>query len=232
MCPVEELRFGDRWISLGEVPPVIRRPLSTAAALATIALTATACGDDDAPDPIPGTESSSTSSAPTEPTEPTETATTPSWEDDYTPKQIRAYEAALQRFESYEQRSEPIWAEGAATPAAEALFKDYFPSPQWQFLFHRLEDYEQVEVRSEGTAHVYWTRAKSITRDGLNVEIEQCVDYTSITNTQRGEAIEPDPWATHPRLRAIRLSKPEGYDWLIYQLSDATSEPRPQRCDR
>lgn len=211
---------------------MIRRPLVTATILAALTLGLTACGDDDAPDPIPRAEPSSTSSAPTEPTKPTETATTPAWEADYTPKQIRAYEAALQRFESYEQRSEPIWADGAATPAAEAVFKDYFPSPQWQFLLRRLEDYEQVEVRSEGTAHVYWTRAKSITGDGLNVEIEQCVDYTSITNTQRGKTIEPDPWATHPRLRVIRLSKPEGYDWLIYQLSDATSEPRPQRCDR
>lgn len=208
---------------------MIRRPLSTAAALATIALTATACGDDDAPDPIAGTESSSTSSAPTEPTEPTETATTPSWEDDYTPKQTRAYEAALQRFESYEQRSEPIWAEGKATPVAEAIFKDYFPSPQWQFMFQRLEDYEQVEVFVEGVPTVFWSRPISITKDGLNAVIEQCVDYAAVRVTQYGEKVESR--SDKPRLRTIRLSKPEGYDWLIYELSDATSKPRPERCD-
>jgi hypothetical protein len=206
---------------------VIRRPLATAAAFAALTLGLTACGDDDAPDPIPGTEPTRTSSAPTEPTE---TATTPSWEDDYTPKQIRAYEAALQRFESYEQRSEPIWAKGEATLAAQALFKEYFPSPRWQAYYQRLEDYEQVDVKFEGRATVYWSRPKSVTKNALNLEIEQCVDYSAITGSQNDTPVEPEAWAKEPRLRTIQLSKPAGYDWLIYNLVDATSSKRPKAC--
>lgn len=204
----------------------MKRTLITAIALA-LAGTVTACGDDGEPDAIPTSTSSGSPSA----AEPTETETTPSWEDDYTPKQVRAFEAALQQFESYEQRSEPIWAEGKATPTAEALFKEYFPFPRWQFVYQQLETYEEVDVKTEGLATVFWSRPTSISRNARNVEIEQCVDYTSIKNTQRGNAIEPERWATQPRLRRITLSRPAGYGWLIYELNDAASEPRPERCE-
>jgi predicted small lipoprotein YifL len=200
-------------------------------ALVAVALTGalTACGDNDKPDPIPDSESSTTSTS--SPTEPTETATTPPpWEDDYTPKQLQAYEAALQRWDSYEQRSEPIWAAGKATPVAEALFKEYFPSPQWQFYNERLADYEQVKVLVKGLATVYWSRPKLITKNALTVEIEQCVDYSSIKVTQYGK--EVGSTTAKPRLRTIQLAMPKGYDWLIYKLVDATSERRPRTCNR
>lgn len=203
----------------------MKRTLIAALALSLTA-TLAACGEDEDPDAIP--ESTPNSSSPT-PTEPSETQTTPSWEDDYTPEQLRLYEAALQRFESYEQRSEPIWAEGKATATARALFEEYFPSPLWQTYQSRLESYEQVVLTIEGSASVYWSKATSITKD--SVTIEQCVDYTSIKAYQDGELVEPEPWATEPRLRTIDLSKPEGYNWLIYTLTDSASTQRPGRCD-
>lgn len=87
---------------------MIRRTLSTLAAL-TLAGALAACSDA-AKDPEPKATDSTTSAAPTP------TPTEPTWQDAYTEKQLMGYEAALQRWESYLNRSEPIWAAGKATP--------------------------------------------------------------------------------------------------------------------
>lgn len=199
---------------------MIRRTLSTLAAL-TLAAGLTACSDDKK-DPEPQATDSTTSAEPT----PTE----PAWEDGYTEKQLAGYEAALQRWESYLDRSEPIWAAGKATPQAEDLFKEYFPDPNWRSLFNTLETYEQVEVKTEGQAEVYWSRATQISKDAKSVTIEQCVDYTAASTTQWGKPVQPYEWAKVPRTRTINLSKPEGYSWLIYDLQDAASKKRPKKC--
>lgn len=199
---------------------MIRRTLSTLAAL-TLAAGLTACSDDkDDPNTSP-TETPSSA----EPT-PTETA----WQDDYTAKQLKAYDAALQRWESYLQRSEPIWAAGKATPQAEDLFKEYFPDPAWRNQFEQLATYEEVEIKTTQQPEIYWSRAKRISKDLRGVRIEQCVLYSSGSTTQRGKPIESAKWATVPRLRTIELSKPKGFDWLIYGVTTAASKPRPERC--
>lgn len=196
---------------------MLRRATSVAAVLGALMATAACGGDDNSPATPPGTE---TSESPTESTEPTSTA--PAWEKKYTEKQLAAYDAALTRWETYENRSEPIWAEGKATDRAEALFKQYFPSPIWQGTYQRLVTYEGVEVQIEGLADVYWSKPKSISEDGLSVVIDQCVDYTTIKTTQRGKPAPPVAWQQKPNLRTITLEKPKGYDWLIYGVVDAT----------
>lgn len=200
---------------------MIRRTLSTVAALALAAGLA-ACSDDKK-DPEPKATDSTTSAEPT----PTE----PAWEDAYTEKQLDGYEAALQRWESYLDRSEPIWAAGKATPQAEDLFKEYFPDPIWRSVFQTLKTYEQVEVKTVGQAQIYWSKATEISKTARSVTIEQCVKYSAARTTQHGEVVEGSAWGDQPRIRRIHLSKPEGYGWLIYDLQDATSKKRPKRCE-
>lgn len=193
-----------------------------AAATTTVALlaTTTACGGgDDEPEATPSSSTPTTQSpSPTEPS-PTETA----WQDKYTEAQLDAYEAALSRYREYETRSEPIWAEGKATDRAEALFKQYFPSPLWQGQDRVLSSYEQGGVTRTGVADVYWSRAKSISDSGLSVVVNQCVDYGPIITEQNGKEAERPAWALKPNLRTISLEKPEGSDWLIYGVVDASS---------
>lgn len=197
----------------------LRRNASVLAVATALMLSATGCGGDDVPTAEP-TETT-TSATPTESTSPTETET--AWQDKYTEDQLDAYEAALSRYKEYETRSEPIWAEGKATDRAEALFKQYFPSPLWQGRLRTLAQYEQVDVQIDGLADVYWSRAKSISDSGRSVVIDQCVDYTTATVTQRGEPAPPVKWQQKPNLRTITLEKPDGHDWLIYGVVDASS---------
>lgn len=199
---------------------MIRRTLSTLAAL-TLAAGLTACSDDKK-DPEPQATDSTTSAEPT----PTE----PAWEDAYTEKQLDGYKAALQRWESYLDRSEPIWAAGKATPQAEDLFKSYFPDPSWRGVFQTLKTYEQVEVKVEGLAEVFWSKATEISKDGLNVTIEQCVDYSTIKVTQYGKPAAADK-NPGPKSRTIKLYKAKGHPWLILELHDATSKRKPKPCE-
>lgn len=193
-----------------------------AAATATVALlaTTTACGGgDDEPEATPSSSTPTTQSP--SPTEPSSTET--AWQDKYTEAQLDAYEAALSRYKEYETRSEPIWADGKATDRAEALFKQYFPSPLWQGQDRLLSSYEQGGVTRTGLADVYWSRAKSISDSGLSVVVNQCVDYGPIITEQNGKEAERPAWALKPNLRTISLEKPEGSDWLIYGVVDASS---------
>jgi hypothetical protein len=194
-----------------------------AAATATVALlaTTTACGGgDDEPEEATPSSSTPTTQSPS-PTEPSSTET--AWQDKYTEAQLDAYEAALSRYKEYETRSEPIWADGKATDRAEALFKQYFPSPLWQGQDRLLSSYEQGGVTRTGLADVYWSRAKSISDSGLSVVVNQCVDYGPIITEQNGKEAERPAWALKPNLRTISLEKPEGSDWLIYGVVDASS---------
>ncbi len=196
------------------------RRLATATATVALLATTTACGGgDDEPEGTPSSSTPTTQSpSPTEPS-PTETA----WQDTYTEAQLDAFEAALSRYREYETRSEPIWAEGKATDRAEALFKQYFPSPLWQGQDRLLSSYEQGGVTRTGLADVYWSRAKSISDSGLSVVVNQCVDYGPIITEQNGKEAERPAWALKPNLRTISLEKPEGSDWLIYGVVDASS---------
>ena len=197
-----------------------RRFKVVAVSIVLVAFTAACGGGDNGPEATPSSSSTPTSQSPS-PTEPSPTET--AWQDKYTDAQLSAFDDALSRYQEYETRSEPIWAAGKVTDRAEALFKQYFPSPLWQGRLRMLSSYEQVDVQVEGLADVYWSRAKSISDSGLSVVINQCVDYATVKVTQRGEAAQPVKWQQKPNLRTITLEKPEGFDWLIYGVVDASS---------
>ena len=199
----------------------------TVAAIA-LTLAATACNDSSSnePDPLPPETSTPTSSeTPTS----TPTKDPDAWRANYKPAQLKAYDAALQSWEEYETRSEPIWAKGKATPAAEQLFKEYFPHPIWIDYWERLKTYETAEVKTEGTPEVYWSKAKSITKSGSGVRIQQCVDYAAVVGTQNGKPVVRYPWMEKPQLRTIYLTQPDGYDWLIFGVVDI-SEGKSRPC--
>ena len=197
--------------------------------LGALAVSTAACAGD-SPETAPP-EGSATSATATSSTEPSPSPSTPAkdpdaWKVEFSPAQLDAYEAALRRFESYESRSEPIWAKGHATPAAERLFKEFFPHPTWISYWERLQSYERVKVKVAGTPTVLWSKAQSITTSGSGVRIQQCVDYTPVIRTQAGSSIERP--APKPQTRTIYLSRPDGYDWLIYgvvELHKGKREP-------
>lgn len=168
------------------------RPTATTAALcATLMLVAGCQSDvnDSEAQPLPPAESkSSTSPSKTSSPSPTETEPTePAWQDKYSQKEIVAYEEALDRYATYEQRSEPIWRRGEATPAAEELFQEYFFT--WQTQLRRLETYEQANVEIHGIPAVLDSRATRIelASDGQSVTIRQCVDFKPVATYQDSE---------------------------------------------
>ncbi|UUZ59588.1 hypothetical protein [Nocardioides sp. B-3] len=199
----------------------LRRCVTACVALAALAVFATACGGDTDPEssPTAGATSSATDNTPEVTTDTSPTPDPDAWRAKFDADQLSAYDTALQRWDSYESRSEPIWAKGKATPAAEKLFKEFFPHPIWVGQFEQLQTYEQYEVQIAGTPDVLWSRARSVTETGSGVVIMQCVDYRSTTTTQNGNPTQPIESRQKPVLREINLSKPEGYGWLIYAIN-------------
>lgn len=207
----------------------VRRYAFVGIALCALALSATACAGDDDPEAAPtdGATSSATDRTSEPTTEPSPTKDPDAWRAKFDAVQLEAYDTALQRWESYESRSEPLWANGEATPAAEELFKEFFPHPTWMDSWEKLQGYEQVKVKVSGTPVIYWSKAKSVTKSGSGVQIQQCVDYTPVQRTQDGEEI-PRP-APKPQVRTIFLSQPDGYDWLIYGVEELI-DGKPRTC--
>jgi hypothetical protein len=202
----------------------LRRNATPVLAAAVLMLGAAACGgESEKPQSEPRTPDASVS-----PTAPT--STPPAWEKKYTKKQLDEYEAALDRWEEYETRVEPIWSRGKATEAAGQLFQEYFPSPFWQKQYRLLQAHEEAGITLTGRARVLWSKPTRISANGLSVTIQQCVDYTTVTGEQNGQPIEQEAWARAPRLHTITLSRPKGHDWLVYGLHDSTSKKRPPRC--
>jgi hypothetical protein len=199
----------------------VRRHTVALVGVCALGLIASACGGDGPADPVPTSSPSPStvdgSSATPTPSLPT--SDPDAWRSDFTSAQLDAYDAALARWDAYEARSEPIWAAGRATPAAESLFKEFFPSPIWNDQLEQLRIYERYQVRIAGTPTVLWSRARSIGRAGSAVEIVQCVDYASTTTTQNGDPTEPIRSRKTPVAREISLSRPKGFDWLIYGIN-------------
>lgn len=186
-----------------------RSPLTgsvTGVLVVLISMVLASCSDDTEPAPIPDS-TSSTSESTVVPTD-----DEPSWEDDYTDKQLATYEDALARWTEYETKSEAIYAAGKATAEAEELFKEYYPSPVWESKFQALQAYERGNVRTDGLPTVRWSKATKVTENSAT--IRQCVDYTSVQTTQDGKRLDAP---AEPQVRDIHLSKPGGHDFLIYQ---------------
>lgn len=196
----------------------LHRTATTAALCAGLLLAAGCQSDGDGKaQPLPPIESSTSPSESTSPSpSPSTEPTTPAWQDKYSQKQIAAYEAALDRYATYEQRSEPIWRRGKATPAAEQLFKDYFEEGVWQTQMSRLRLYEEAEVKIAGTPEVLWSRPTRISTG--TVLIRQCVDYRPTETTQYGNPTKPVKSRQRPVIRLLGLTKDGSEPWLIYKF--------------
>jgi hypothetical protein len=207
----------------------LRRTVAIATALAGLTLTA-ACGGNDDPETLPPATTSPSSSSPAI----SPTPTTPAWESKFTKDQLAEYERALDRWTTYEQRSEPIWASGKATPAAEALFKEFFLNASGQY--HTLQTYELAKVKTEGTPKIYWSKATSISDPkkagtrGMSTVIQQCVNYRSRTVTAMGKPSELAKKFQRPLIREISMIKVGNVTWRIAGVDDL-SDRKAEPCD-
>ncbi len=207
----------------------VRRHAVAVVGVCALGLLASACGGDAPAEPVPtSSTSSSTDGSPSAtPTSSSPTSDPDAWRADFSAAQLEAYDAALARWDAYEARSEPIWAAGRATPAAEKLFKEFFPHPVWNEYWEQLKGYAAIDVSVAGTPQVLWSKAQSVSTSRTSVEIKQCVDYTPVVRTQAGEPISrPQP---KPQTRTIVLNRPEGYDWLIYAVEELV-QGKPKPC--
>ena len=181
-------------------------------------LVLTGCSDETNPDgsdePTPTAPITSTSPTPT----------TPAWQDEYSKKEIAASEAALDRFATYEQRSEPIWRKGEATPAAEQLFKEYFQEGVWQTQMSRLRLYEEAKVEVHGTPTVLQSRPTRIalSKQSESVTIRQCVDYSTVKGFQNDK--ETTKVTDVPQVRIVVSSRSvvgqREAPWLISRMRE------------
>lgn len=215
---------------LGKGSPLmtrIRRSITTAAILAGLALTVAGCGSDNEPNTLP-TESASSS---TPPPSSSPSPAAPAWQANYTSKQVKAYEEALQRWESYENRSESIWAKGKVTPAAEALFKDYFIV--WQNQLNTLRFYEQVGDKVVGLPTVIRSRPSEVTtfKGGINVTIQQCIDPSTV-KVEHAPGAQVQEKNVGPYIRRISLTKTDAKPYRVSELFDVTSGKKVKPCGR
>lgn len=198
---------------------------STAAAIA-LALAVSACnGGSDEPEPLPPETSAST------PTDtPTPTQDPDAWRTKFDPAELKAYDAALQRWEEYESRSEPIWAKGEVTPAAEALFKEYWST--WGVLLNRLQTYEKNGISISGTAKVLSSKAASINLSSAKrVVLKQCIDPSPITDLVNGEPPERQR-KLDPYVRTITLDRiTTTNQFMVSGVLDVTNAKKVKRCD-
>lgn len=190
---------------------LIRRPISTAVITIALAMTLTACGDEDTSG-IPTADTPAPSVTP---------SPTPTWAEDLTDAEIAEYEKALARLAAYEQRSEPLWAAGKATSAAQEIFRDYWVN--WSIPFYQLQQSEKVGVTTKGTPKVLWSRPTKIVayKGGVQVTLEQCIDPTTITvripdgATTEGQAID------YPYVRTVVMEQMRKKLYRVGELLDA-----------
>jgi hypothetical protein len=193
-----------------------RTGILVAVTFAGLVLTS-ACQSEAGPEPLPPAESSTTAAVTPRPS-PTQPA---SWESKYTPRQLRAYESALRRYQEYETRSEPIWRAGKATPQTRAFFKEYFLG--WFNQQRLLATYEQVEVRMFGLGRTLRSRPIRVAfaDDGESVTIKQCVDFSTTRTTQYGKKTKK--LTTRPQVRVVTLSRftrPSEAPWKITDVEN------------
>ncbi|MDR7254946.1 hypothetical protein J2X46_003948 [Nocardioides sp. BE266] len=161
----------------------MKRTVIAATALA-LAGTLAGCGGDDEPKADP---------SPTKSESPSATATTPepTWDDKFSPAQLRRYEAARDRWLEFWEAYTDAARTGADTPGLLRMFEKYSLVP----LSERsdfLDTYTRGGARLEVPPEVLWTNATKIT--AKTVTFNYCLDYTNarITNID-GRVTEHTP---------------------------------------
>ncbi len=197
----------------------MNRLRTVAAALATtgLILGLSACSSDDEPSETP----SSTKAAATTPA----ANIAPDWEAAYTPEQLAAYRQALARLDAYERDSQPIFAEGKASPQAKKILQEYFFT--YQYLWGSLQYLEKNNYKTTGAVKLLSSEATraEVSKDGGSVTIRQCVDASDTETTQNGKVVPSAYAARH--LREVVLSTPAGGG--EYLISQYENEDTP--CD-
>lgn len=199
---------------------------TTVAVCAAAVLVLAGCSEDaGSSEPPQGPATTTDSPRPTEPS-----VTEPAWTGEYTDDELQAYDAALRRWERYEQSSEPIWSRGRATAEAKALFSEYFYSPTDKFMFARLRSYEAASVKILGVATVLTSRPTRVMLrpDGGAVTIKQCIDPASVTVSERGETVSGG--VEHPFVRTVMMSQLKDGPFLVGSVDDA-STGKVRKCN-
>ena len=198
-----------------------------AALLAVSMLGVAGCGGSDQKNepasPTPSASPTSPSSPATE--EPGGPPT--GWEDKYSADELNAYNAALARWQRYNELTEPIYKAGRDTPEARKIIREY--ELQWRRAISDLvQYYDKGGLRNEVPPSSLWTQAISVSLnpDGTGtVIIEQCTDYRSAVVTKDGKPAE-GAIPKHPiTLLAVHMAKAKGNDWKVaaLKLADKTS---------
>jgi predicted small lipoprotein YifL len=184
----------------------LRQLITTCFVFSALTFALAACGSKGDPTPLPAPTSKTSSSSPS--------PTTPAWESKYTAEQIQAYNEALARWESYEQRSEPIWAKGKVTPAAEALFKEYWIT--WPNTLNTLRYLEANGVTKSGVPTVVSSQPKKVEEGSkdVTVVIRQCIDDSNVKTVSEAGAPSSTGPAT-PYVRLITMKKVSSTPWRI-----------------
>lgn len=219
-----------RIVSGGNAMTLLTANISTnvAAGLLTLlmAVSLTACSTDSEPAAIPEAQDPTTSASPSTP-QSSQAPAEPSWEDDFTDKQLAKYENALQAWTQFEGQQAAILEAGKATPAARALYERTYPSPLWQRKVFELEAFEDARIKYTGMPTVFWSQAARV--KGQSVTIEQCVDYTTRVPSQAGKKAKWQRWLREPVIRSVELGRIPDLSWLVYQ-SDLPTKKTVKPC--
>jgi len=175
---------------------LMKRTLIAATALALAGTLAGCSEDEPKADPTP-TESTSSPSATTTPE--------PTWDDKYSPAQLKSYRAARDRWLEYWDFYTEITRKGVDTPGVKSGFEKYSMSPlgdRSQFL----DNYVRSGARSEVPPEVLWTSAERITQDV--VDFNYCLDHTNSRVTVNGEVVpKKEPLLVLARVRMRKTSE-------------------------
>jgi hypothetical protein len=183
---------------------LMKRTLIAATALA-LAGTLSSCGGDDEPqaDPTPTKSASPTASATSTPE--------PTWDDKYSPAQLKRYRAARDRWLEFWRFYTDITRKGVDTPGVKSGFEQYsmFPTSEYSSF---LDSYVRGGARMEVPPEVLWTSASRIRKD--TVDFNYCLDNTNIRITVNGKVTpQKKPYRV---LRTVRMRKTEK-GWLQQQ---------------
>jgi hypothetical protein len=133
------------------------------------------------------------------------------WEKKFTQRQLNAYDAALARYQRYNELSDDIYRKGKDTPQARAVLKEY--NLLWQRDIVTLgETFDKGGVRQEVPPRLLWSYARSV--KPTEVIFLQCVDFSRMRYTQNGKVLRNKP--KHPITPVIvSMTKPTNRDWMV-----------------
>lgn len=163
----------------------MKRTLIAATTLA-LASTLAGCGGEAEPkaDPTP-TKSASPSTSPSASTTPE-----PTWDDEFSPAQLKRYEAARDVWLEYWDFYTEITRKGVDTPAVLRGFEKYSMNPLGDRSTF-LDLFVRGGARMEVPPNVLWTSAQKITKD--TVDFNYCLDFTDARTTVNGKVDPVDP---------------------------------------